>query len=217
MCGFRVDLQKQVETCMRRLHQIDAHRCQKSGRWRLRLSKDGNGARGGVDRHVETVLGSVVDDDVELERRGDESARARDDEHAWQGKAFRGKPSLRLDLRCCASGGRALGQEDDFPAPLGRKCGKSRHDTWFGLFEALPESVDPANASPEPPVLAFRQTPSEAEWGLAGDRFGSDTSLCVNVASRIGSTWRGTKELIGMMVECRVHVGEHAVEIDADP
>jgi hypothetical protein len=41
--------------------------------------------------------------------------------------------------------------------------------------------------------------------------------LCVNVASRLRSHWRGTEQLIGMVVERRVHVGEHAVEIDADP
>jgi hypothetical protein len=50
-----------------------------------------------------------------------------------------------------------------------------------------------------------------------GTAVGSDTSLCISVASRLGSAWRGTKELIDMMVERRVHVGQHAVEIDADP
>ena len=66
-------------------------------------------------------------------------------------------------------------------------------------------------------MLAFRQASSEAERGLAGDPFGSDTTLCFGVATGIGSAWRGAEELIGMMVERRVHVGEHAVEIDTDP
>src|SRR4029079_1933499 len=44
---------------------------------------DENRARAGVDRDVQTILGTVVDDHVERERGGNLAARSMDDEDRW--------------------------------------------------------------------------------------------------------------------------------------
>src|SRR4029079_11050726 len=54
----------------------------------LIAAPDQDRARLRIDRDVEAVFRAVVDDDVELERRGDLAPGRRDDEHRWHLEAL---------------------------------------------------------------------------------------------------------------------------------
>src|SRR6185436_17548476 len=100
-------------------------------RARLRISDD-----------VKAVLRAVVDDDVEVERLGDPSAVALDDEDAGQWEAFRLEPLLTLHLCGVAGRRRTFRQKDDFPAMGGGELGETRKRTRFDLLQVLPEIFD---------------------------------------------------------------------------
>src|SRR4051794_28813302 len=62
-------------------------------------SPDEDGARGGVDRDVETVFRAIVDEDIEGHRGRDLSARSVHDEDRRRFIALRRQPAIALELR----------------------------------------------------------------------------------------------------------------------
>ena len=76
------------------------------------------GLRLRFDGDIETVLGTIVDDGVEMQRVGNLPARALDDEDAGEREPMRLEPALALNLGHLAGHRRTRRQEDDLPSPL---------------------------------------------------------------------------------------------------
>src|SRR5258707_101004 len=77
--------------------------------------------------------------DVATAPRRDAAARSLNDVDAWQRKALRVEPAVRLQRRRRAGGFRTLRQKDDSPAAIGGDARQARNATRLDLVQSLPE------------------------------------------------------------------------------
>src|SRR5216684_1467517 len=93
----RIELDENVEAHAHRGDDPDPEPPRRRWQDLLIVTPHENRARLRVHDHVEAVLGTIVDHDVNPERAGDPSARFLHDEDTRQLEAFRLEPALRLE------------------------------------------------------------------------------------------------------------------------
>src|SRR4029078_7714225 len=107
------------------------------------------------------VFGTVVHDNVELERVRDAPSGRRHYEQRRERTAKPLKPWLALHLYGIAGRSRAAGKKDHLPPPLGRSRGKTRHDPRLRLVERFPEVVRAADRVPQ---IALPESGHTKRW-----------------------------------------------------
>ena len=177
---------------------------------------DENRPGAGVHDHVITVFVTVVDDDVEIERGGNQASRALHDVDARALESVRDEPALRLHLRGQPSRRRTLGQENDFPPARRGDCRESLDRARLDLAQRQPEVVDGGDMAPELALLTRRQV-------QVGRAPGQDRAFrrCLGATGSGAGAARSdapafAEQNLGLADQRRVHVGEHAVEIESD-
>ncbi len=189
-------------------------------------------ARARIDDDIEAILRAVVDNDVQIERRGNSAAGALHDEDARELKAFRLEPALRLPLRGGPGGRRALGQKNDFPAALDREAAEPFDHAGLELIEPFPEILSRGHVLPQLLLLTRRHVHLQQRGRVVERRFRRPPAAFV--VRRVAGTsgWRRHNRLdrrflqaagyrvaeqdLGLSEKLRVHIGKDAVQIDPD-
>ena len=146
------------------------------------------------------------------------------------GKPCDCEPALTLDLRGLAGALRPLRKEDDLPAPLRGHRGEPLDHAGFQFLQCAPEVLDRLDVLPEAPLLAQRHLHFEQRRNVVGRSFGGGLLRILGAGRRRGGRVRRraasgasrsprhrlAEQRLGLPDQFRLHVGEHAVEVECD-